>query len=72
MSIFLRPRSPYWWIRVSRPLGPPIRESTGIPIDGGTPEQTQRNRDLAQRAYRARAGDVARDRYQLPVMAPTG
>lgn len=46
--------------------GTTTRESTRIPLDGGTPNQTLANRRQAQAAYAARMGDLARRRYRLP------
>lgn len=43
------------------------RESTRIPIDGGTPNQTMANRRQAQAVYAARMGDLARRRHRLPM-----
>ena len=71
MAVYGRPDSPFFWLCLERPLRRPIRESTGIPVDGGTPEQTRLNRRLAQEAYAARMGDLARQRYALPVDKPT-
>lgn len=70
MSLFRRPDSPFWWFCLEG-TRPPRRESTRIPIDGGTPEQTKANRALAQKAYSARMGDLARDRHTLPKDRPT-
>ena len=67
MGIYRRPDSPFWWICLERPGQRAIRESTRIPVDGGSEFQTGENRNLAEAAYAARMGDLARRRYQLPV-----
>jgi integrase len=71
MALYRRRDSPYWWLCLERPGLDPIRVSSRIPIDGGTSEQTKRNRELAQQAYAAKMGDLARDRFQLPKDRPT-
>ena len=71
MGIYIRPDSPFFWICLERPRRRPVRESTGVPIDGGTPEQTRQNRRLAQESYAARMGDLARQRFDLPTDKPT-
>lgn len=45
----------------------PIRESTQIPIDGGSPPANKELRRQAQEIYAARMGDLARRRAKLPV-----
>ena len=71
MSVYTRPDSPFFWLCLERPRRRPVRESTGIPVDGGTPEQTRLNRRLAQEAYAAKMGDLARQRFDLPTDKPT-
>lgn len=70
MGIYRRPDSPFWWLCLERPGQRPVRESTRIPVDGGTPGQTRQNRELAEAAYAARMGDLARQRYRLPTDRP--
>jgi len=70
MAPYRRPDSKFWWLCLERPGQRPIRERTEIPIDGGTPDQTKANTQLAQQAYAARMGDLARARYQLPTDRP--
>ena len=70
MGVYTRPDSPFFWICLERPRRKPIRESTGIPTDGGTADQSRHNRRLAQEAYSARMGDLARLRYELPGNKP--
>lgn len=69
MGVYRRPDSPFWWICLDG-TKPPVRESTAIPIDGGTPEQTKANLALAKQAYSVRMGDLARRRHRLPVQQP--
>lgn len=70
MGIYRRPDSPFWWLWLERPGQRSIRESSGIPLAGGTPGQARQNRELAEQAYAARMGDLARQRYQLPTERP--
>lgn len=70
MGIYRRPDSVFWWLALERPGLRPIREATHIPLEGGNPSQTKQNRELAQAAYSARMGDLARARYQLPTDRP--
>ncbi|HJN44323.1 MAG: site-specific integrase [Vicinamibacterales bacterium] len=70
MGVYTRPDSPFFWLALERPRRKPIRESTGIPVDGGTAEQTRHNRRLAQEAYSARMGDLALQRFELPGTKP--
>lgn len=63
MGIYRRPDSHFWWLWLERPGQCPIRESTRIPVTGGMPGQTRQNRELAEQAYAARMGDLARQRY---------
>ena len=65
MGLYSRADSPYYWMQIRR-AGQRFAESTGIPIDGGTPTQTRRNRQLAQEVYAATMADLARQRYTLP------
>ena len=71
MAVYIRPDSPFLWLALERPRRRPIRESTGIPLDGGTGDQTRHNRRLAQEAYAARMGDLARQRFELPTERPS-
>lgn len=71
MGLYRRPDSPFWWLCLERPGQRPIRESTRIPVDGGTPGQTRQNRELAEQVYAARMGDLARGRYRLPTDRPS-
>jgi integrase len=64
MGIYQRKDSPYWWMIVGRGRARRML-STGIPVDGGTQVQTRDNRKLAQAAYAAAMGDLARERFGL-------
>lgn len=70
MSLYRRPGSPFWWIRLPRPRQRPLRESTKIAIHAATAPQRQENKQLAERVYHARLGDLARARHALPAAAP--
>lgn len=63
MGLYVRPNSPYYWMNLERPQQALLRESTKIPIRGGTAEQTKANRQLAHEAYAARMAELARARY---------
>jgi hypothetical protein len=67
MGVYPRKDSPYWWITVTRPGQRPLVENTRIPRVGATAEQTRRLRRDAEEAYLARAAQLARVRYDLPV-----
>lgn len=66
MGIYTRPDSPWFWLHLERPGQKPIRERTGIPVNGSTPEQTKDLRRLAEAAYNVRMAELARTRYRLP------
>lgn len=51
---------------LERPRQRPYRQSTGIPIDAGSPAQTKELRRQAQEVYAARMADLARLRFKLP------
>ena len=70
MGVYTRRNSPFYWIVFGPPGGCRTFESTRIPIDGGTPAQTKRHKQLAQQAYATRMADLARERYQLPTARP--
>lgn len=70
MAPYKRPDSPFWWLCLERRGQRPLRVPTGIPIEGGTPEQTSRNTALAKQAYAVAMGDLARARYQLVTDRP--
>ena len=71
MGLYRRVDSPFWWMSLERPGRRPLQLSTKIPIDGGTVVQTRDNRKLAQAAYAARMGDLARELHDLPRQRPT-
>lgn len=66
MGVYTRPDSPFFWLLLERPRQRPLRESTGIIVDGGSPDGHKAMRQLAQAAYAARMGDLARLRFRLP------
>lgn len=65
-----RQRSPYWWMRLSRPGQKPLCESTKIPIDAPTKWQRDQNRQAAEQVYAARLVQLARQRHELPTDKP--
>jgi hypothetical protein len=70
MGVYPRKDSPYWWITITRPGQRPLVENTRIPRVGATAEQTRRLRRDAEEAYLARAAQLARARYDLPIDKP--
>lgn len=70
MGVYPRKDSPYWWITVTRPGQRPLVENTRIPRVGATAQQTKQLRRDAEEAYLARAAQLARARYELPVEKP--
>lgn len=66
MGVYQRPDSVFWWFALERPNHKALRESSGIPIDGGTPFQTKENKKLAEEAYAQRMNEFARKRFHLP------
>lgn len=65
MGVYTRD-SPFYWMLLERPRQRPHRESTGIPIEGGSPAQNNELRRQAQAIYAARMVDLARLRFKLP------
>lgn len=66
MGIYTRRDSPFLWMLLERPHQRPIRASTLIPKDGGSPEQNKELRRQAQAIYAVRMTDLARGRFKLP------
>ncbi len=66
MSVYRRKDSPYYWLWLERRGQPALQESSKIRIKGATPEQTKRNRQLAEDAYHQRMTELTRDAYHLP------
>lgn len=71
MGLYRRADSRFWWMALERPGHQPIRESTKIPLDGGTQEETRANKRTAQHVYAARMRLLAESRYRLPTDKPT-
>lgn len=66
MGVVVRKDSPYYWLNLERAGLPPLRQSTRIPVAAPTPAQRQENKRLAEAAYAAKMGDLARQRFDLP------
>lgn len=66
MGLYRRPGSPYHWMLVPRVGQTPLRKSTRVLIDGGTPAQTRTNLALAKAMLSIESGKEARARYALP------
>lgn len=66
MGIYTRPNSPFYWANLERQGQRPLRVSLKVLIAGATPEQTKENATLAEAAYYALMGDLARRKYKLP------
>jgi integrase len=64
MGVYRRPDSVFWWMALE---GTPIRASTKIPLDGGSPAQNKELRRQAQALYAKRMATLAATRHQLPV-----
>lgn len=64
MGVYRRPDSVFWWMACE---GTPIRASTKIPRDGGSPAQNKELRRQAQAIYAARMATIAAARHHLPV-----
>jgi len=67
MGVFTRPDSPFYWLWLETAARPKV--NTKIPI-GRTDVARKENRLLAEQAYHALMGDLARARYQLPTDRP--
>jgi integrase len=66
VGVYTRKDSPFLWMLLERPHQRPYRESTGIPKDGGSPEQNKELRRQAQAIYAVRMTEFARARFKLP------
>jgi len=63
MSVYTRPDSPYYWLRLERPGQRPQRERTDI-LARGVPASLRRvNRQLAEERYHLRKTELAQARY---------
>lgn len=65
MGVYKRD-SPFWWLILERAGQRPLRESSGVPIDGGTLFQAKENKKLAEEIYAKRMSELARTRHGLP------
>lgn len=63
MGVYRRPDSIFWWMAFE---GTAIRESTKVPIDGGSPAQGKELRRQAQAIYATRMAAIAANRHHLP------
>ena len=63
MGVYARKDSKFWYLHLE---GTTVRENTKIPIAAPTDEERKANRKLAEKAYNARMGDLAREHYALP------
>lgn len=66
MGVYRRRDSKFWWLWLERPNQPAIRESSEIPLAGGSPEQDKELKRQAQEQYAARMVELARRRHRLP------
>lgn len=64
MGIYTRKDSKSWYIWIERPGKKGLRECTGIPVDGGTPQQTALNERLAQEFYANRVSEGVKARLE--------
>lgn len=51
MGVYQRADSPFWWMAIERVHQKPLRRSTGILVDGGSPAQSKVLAANAQRVY---------------------
>jgi integrase len=65
MGVFTRPDSPFLWMLLERPGQKAIRESTGIPREGGSPLQNKELLRQAKEVYAARKVELVQKRYKL-------
>lgn len=70
MGVVSRPDSPFYWLNLERPGQRPLRVSTHVPVYAPTEKQQKENRALAEAAYAAQMGDLARHRHRLPIDKP--
>lgn len=69
MGVFIRPDSPYFWVRLEQPSGRAKPEPTKIPHVGPKETAKQRRRD-AEAYYNARMTQLAKARVGLPTGEP--
>ena len=67
MGVYIRRDSPFYWLWLEGTARP--RVNTKIPI-GANEFSRQENRQIAEQAYHALMGDLARGRFQLPTERP--
>lgn len=68
MGVFVRKDSPFFWIWIE---GTRTRESTGVPVKGGSPAQERELRRQAETIYAARKVEEAKRREGLAFKKPT-
>jgi len=67
MGIYTRKDSPFYWLLVE---GTPIRESTGIPVHGGSPAQDKELRRQALEVYATKKADAVKAGAGFTVARP--
>jgi integrase len=66
MSLYRRPDSRDWWMAIERHGQKPLRRSTGIAVDGGSPSGDQAQKQTAQRVY-----TIEQAKHVLGQVSPT-
>lgn len=66
MGVYRRPDSPFWWILLD---GFGVRESTQIPIEGGSPKQSAELRRQAQARYATRMQEMVALKGAKPIIS---
>ena len=71
MGVYIRTDSKFFWMLLERPGKKPLLESTKIPHDAYSAILRRQQRQDAEDVYRARMGDLARQRHGLPAKRTT-
>ena len=66
MAVYTRPNSSFYWMRLERPNGASLRESTRVKVDAPTAVQRRDNRQLAETVYHTRMARLAQELHALP------
>lgn len=70
MGVYVRTDSPFYWMLIERPGRAAIRRSTKIPVDAPDAMSRKLQRQQAEVIYNAAMVDLARQRADLPELAP--
>ncbi len=64
MALYERRDSPFWWMLIERKGARSLRESTGIPVNGGRDAASKENEKLAQELYSRRMSEELQKRLK--------